>query len=82
MKREPKTHDYTLPVWGHAVEVISIKGEDASVVGFGHDVKPGDLLLLPNGAHTTQYQVETIEYKRPADCWTANIKFKPRGPAA
>lgn len=82
MKRAAVTHDYSRPTWGHAVEVIAVEGQSARVIGFGFDVGQGDLLLLPNGAGTTRYSVESIQYKRPADCWVAGIKFMPRGAAA
>lgn len=73
-----KTHDYTSPTWGHAVYVISVDGDQARVIGFGHGVSKGDMLLLPNGAGTTRYRVKTVRYGRPSDCWTADAEFSPR----
>lgn len=77
-KRTAVTHDYTSPTWGHAVNVIAVDGEHARVLGFGVGVVSGDFLLLPNGARSTRYRIETLERKRPADCWAASLKFMPR----
>ena len=76
----PSTHDYTRPTWGHAVEVISINGHEARVIGFGRGVHAGDYLLLPNGLGSTRYRIDSLEHKRPADCWAASISFAPREP--
>lgn len=75
-----KTHDYTHQTWGHAVTVISLNGLRARVLGFGYGVNKDDYLLLPNGAGSTRYQIEGIEWKNPSDCWAADIVFSPRRP--
>lgn len=79
--KKPETHDYTQLYWGHNITFISISedGKTASVVGHGLGVKVGDYLILANGPRaTTRYRIKKLKWKRPADCWSANIEFAPR----
>lgn len=77
-----KTHDYSVPGWGHAVSVLSVEkdGQEIRVSGFGHGVTRGDYLILPDGeGGTTRYRVMRIRRMiDPADMWFADLTFSPR----
>ena len=77
-----KTHDYSKPVWGHKVEILTIKDEGIHlrVAGFGSDVNVGDFLILPTEDNaTSRYVVDNIAYQvNPNDMWFAYLTFAPR----
>ncbi len=76
-----KTHDYSKPVWGHKVEILTIKDEGIHlrVSGFGNDVNVGDFLILPCEGSTSRYVVDDITYQvNPKDMWFAYLTFAPR----
>lgn len=75
-----KTHDYTVRHWGHDYTFDPIDGGmKGTMMGWGRGIVSGDFLLIQNGADSTRYKVENIEYKRdPADMWSADVTFAPR----
>lgn len=76
-----KTHDYTDRKWGHdfGVHEVIDQGRKLKLFGWGKRILPGDYLILPNGVHTTRYQVEDIIYENnPPDMWWATVNFSPR----
>ncbi|GJE47364.1 hypothetical protein GOFOIKOB_0386 [Methylobacterium tardum] len=83
--REPETHDYSRPRWGHACNTLRVieEGQHLRVSGFGHGVSAGDYLILPNDGETTRYRVDTIRYQDdPRDMWFADLTFAPRSTEA
>ncbi len=59
-------------------EVIS-GGMKLKLMGHGSGIKKGDYLILPNGADTTRYKVDTVEYfLDPSDMWKIEASFAPR----
>lgn len=80
--KEPATHNYSRPVWGHACEVTAIRDGGAEVDGhgWGRGIEVGDFLILDDrqGA-TTRYRVDEIRYCHdPGDMWFATLAFAPR----
>lgn len=77
-----RTHNYSSPGWGHRVimgKKLDIRGLRWRVSGFGHGVRKGDFLILPNESETTRYQVDEIDYYLdPKDMWHGVISFAPR----
>lgn len=76
------THDYTRRTWGHDFYIHEVVngGQLLRMGGWGHGIRKGDDLLLPNGGATTRYRIREIEYAHdPSDMWHALAVFKPRG---
>lgn len=80
-RKEPKTHDYTDPIWGKNYTIIAIhnEGQELRVCGWGFGIEAGDYILFETEGGTTRYQVKAIEYKvDPKDMWAAVLTFAPR----
>lgn len=75
------THDYTRRGWGHDfTHTPKHDGRTLRMMGWGHGIRSGDYLLLPNGDRTTRYRVRGIRYlSDPPDMWQAVAQFAPRG---
>jgi MioC protein len=76
-----KTHDYTRRTWGHDYATMAVidGGRRLRLSGWGHGIKVGDYLILPNGNGTTRYRVDSIDYRMdPPDMWFAEATFAPR----
>lgn len=79
--REPQTHDYTQPHWGHkcTIQRIEDAGQRASATGHGAGIDAQDYLILKNGDGVTRYRVARISYfANPPDQWVADLEFAPR----
>lgn len=78
-----KMHDFTSAnrCWGHDIHFTlqTADGHRLTAGGWGKDIKQGDYLLLSNGANSTRYRVESIEYfSNPSDQWQGILVFAPR----
>lgn len=76
-----QTHDYTRRTWGHDCTTLKVidGGQRLRLSGWGHGIKAGDYLILPNGNGTTRYRVDSIDYQMDArDMWFAEATFAPR----
>ena len=81
LETDMKTHDYSSPSWGHDYNVHSIEDEGLliSLSGWGKGISNNDYIIIKNGAGTTRYQINSIEYKYdPSDMWFASPSFAPR----
>ena len=80
MNNIPLHHDYTKRYWGHDFIFDPIDdGQQAHMMGWGCGIEVGHFLIIPNGAETTRYRVDQIEYfNDPPDMWTASVSFAPR----
>lgn len=82
-RREPKTHDYTQPGWGHDCTFDPKDGGDrAEMSGWGHGIEIGDRLKIKSKANksgSAVYEVTKISYCHdPGDMWFASVKWIPR----
>lgn len=76
-----KTHDYTQRGWGHDfyIDEIINKGKKIGMGGWGHGIRKGDFLILPNQGTTTRYRVAKVEYHMaPSDMWRISAVHAPR----
>ena len=81
MMQMSNTHDYTSTGWGHNITILNIKddGLSISLVGWGMGLSDNDYIIIKNGAGTTRYRLDSVEYKRdPTDMWIASASFAPR----
>lgn len=79
--REPETHDYSNRYWGHDYATMAIldDGQVLRLAGWGYGLNIGDYLILQNGAWTTRYRIEMVEYQLdPKDMWFVTARFAPR----
>ena len=75
------THDYTNTGWGHDFTVLNIEdnGLSISLAGWGMGLSDNDFIIIKNGAGTTRYRLDSVEYKsNPSDMWFASASFAPR----
>ena len=86
--REPKTHDYTIRVWGHSYNVINVidEGIELDMFVFSDTIlRDGDYMIMTNSApppgknDTTRYQIVTRERMvDPMDMYRVRARFAPR----
>jgi hypothetical protein len=80
-RSKQETHDYTRRHWGHDFTITKVlhDGRELRATGWGHGLRKGDYLLLPNGDATTRYRIENVTYfGDPGDMWKAVLRFAPR----
>ncbi|CAN5423317.1 hypothetical protein BH09ACT9_BH09ACT9_00500 [soil metagenome] len=81
MKTSPKTHDYTVPYWGHAFHVSTIVNGGKRIKGSYHGdrMSVGDYVLLPNGERASRYQITKLRWTITVDdMYFFEAKFAPR----
>jgi hypothetical protein len=76
-------HDYTKRRWGHdfAITEVYQNGKRLRITGWGHGLKEGHYLILPNKqtGRSTRYQIMSLGYySAPRDMWFADAEFAPR----
>jgi MioC protein len=79
-KNGVRTHDYTKRGPGHDYTLDPIDGgKRISISGWGHGIRNGDYIILPNGEGTTRYRfIEISYYADPRDMWHGRAAFAPR----
>jgi len=77
-------HDYrhTRRGWGHDFTFTPRNGgQEASMVGWGHGLCVGDLLLMTNPKSSnglSLYRIEEVSYfPDPEDMWSASVRWAP-----